>query len=142
MKAYTLNITHKLGLILVFLALAFPSDLIAQRMGHGASRGGGRSMSKPASRPSNNRATTSRAPSRSKSASRPSTSSRPSTANRTPKNQLMVVIISRIVAITLKTNQPIEARIDQLQIELHPQIELHLENLKLQTKRDLVLRLN
>ncbi len=47
MTTHTFNIKHKLGIIFVFLVLAFPSDLVAQRMGHGASRGGGRSMSRP-----------------------------------------------------------------------------------------------
>ena len=47
MTIHTFNIKHKLGILFVFLALAFPSDILAQRMSHGASRGGGRSMSKP-----------------------------------------------------------------------------------------------
>ena len=56
MITHNFNIKHKLGIILVFLALVFPSEVLAQRMGHGASRGGGRSIS----RPSTPRATPSR----------------------------------------------------------------------------------
>jgi hypothetical protein len=65
MTAYTLNIKHKLGLILIFVALVFPSDMMAQRMrgGGGMSRGGGRSISRP----------TQSAPSRSRQATRPNT---------------------------------------------------------------------
>lgn len=68
MTAYTLNIKHKLGLIFVFIALVFPSDIIAQRMSHGGSRGGGgRTVSRPT-------------PSRQKPAARPTT--RPTTTSK------------------------------------------------------------
>lgn len=95
MTAYTLNIKHKLGLIFVFIALVFPSNIIAQRVSHGASRGGGRTVSRPTpsrQKPSTRPTTTQRTPSTSTNkGTRPSTgvnkTTRPSSStNRKTSN--------------------------------------------------------
>ncbi|MGB5780981.1 MAG: hypothetical protein WBM42_03845, partial [Eudoraea sp.] len=90
------------GVLLILLILIIPMETInAQRMGHGASRGGGRSMSRPSpQRSAPSRSNTQRQSTQRSSAARPSTANAPSRSingghtrssdrsyNRTPSTQ-------------------------------------------------------
>ena len=81
MSAYNPISKLKIGVFLAFFAFVMPNELFAQRMGHGASRGGGRSMSRSHSTPNRSTTTRNRTPNRTTN-NRATTNRTPATSNR------------------------------------------------------------
>ena len=107
MTTYRLDIKHKLGLIFIFVALVFPSDMMGQRMRHaggGGSRGGGgqsfsrpshtTSRAQPTTRPSINK----QAPSRSINGGSKKTTTRDFSQNKATTNRSTRPITSNRVS--------------------------------------------
>ena len=74
MKTFLNNTINKFAIIIFLVALVLPATINAQRIGHGVSRGGGRTVSKPSGMSSANRGISNRTSTSRPSINRPSQS--------------------------------------------------------------------